>query len=304
MGQYRMSLQNSSIPRPRSWQRTLYRLWPSRRLRMDPLEGHEVAGRYRPVTIANWKLIPPVARLMLARRVAQPLDFRADRRLTVVIPFRDRDVHLQVLLPALVAMLEQQGVSHRILVVEQDSGRPFNRGKLINVGCMHAAETTDYYCIHDVDAIPVEANYLCPSQPLRLVSRLLSTTRSASDSPAHYFSGAISVLKEQVYAVNGFSNEYWGWGKEDDDFLFRLQLAGFLCFYDSRGAYHDLPNPAAQQVQRPALRRPAHVRSNRSRRSRMMRGLLDPADDGLSTLRYELLGRDTYEQYERIRVRI
>jgi hypothetical protein len=49
-----------------------------------------VDDRYRPVDIANWKLIP-VARLMLARRVAQPLTFRADRRLTVVILFRDRE---------------------------------------------------------------------------------------------------------------------------------------------------------------------------------------------------------------------
>lgn len=282
----------------------LYRCWPSRRLRVDPLEGYVVADRYRPVSIANWKLIPPVARRMLARRVPQPLTFRADQRLTVVIPFRDRDAHLEVLLPALVATLTQQGVTHRILVVEQEFGRTFNRGKLINVGCAHAAETSDYYCIHDVDAIPVEANYLCPSQPLRLVNRLLSTTVSAGERSAHYFSGAVSVLREQVYAVNGFSNEYWGWGKEDDDFLFRLQLAGFLCFYDSRGVYHDLPNPTSQQVRRSALRRPVHLRRNRSRRSRLLRGLVDPSADGLSTLRYELLGREAGEQYERIRVRI
>jgi hypothetical protein len=185
-------------------------------------------------------------------------------------------------------MLSTQGLVYRILA-EQESGRAFNRGKLINVGFAHAAETTDYYCIHDVDAIPVEANYLCPSQPLRLVNRLLSTGRSANECPTHYFSGAVSVPKEQVHAVNGFSNEYWGWGKEDDEFLFRLQLAGFLCYFDSRGAYHDLPNPAAQQVQRPALRRPPHVRSNRARRSRLMRGLVNPAEDGLSTLSYELL---------------
>ena len=296
--------QNQTFPHPRPWQRVLYRFWPSRRLRMDPLAGHEVAGRYRPVTVANWKLIPPVERLLLSRRVARPLTFQPDRRLTIVIPFRDREAHLRELLPPLTAMLAKQGVTHRILVVEQESGRAFNRGKLINIGFAHAAATTDYYCIHDVDAIPVEANYLCPSQPLRLVNRLLSTARSVSECPPHYFSGAVSVLKEQVYAVNGFSNEYWGWGKEDDEFLFRLQLAGFLCYFDSQGAYHDLPNPSSQQVQRPVLRRPPHVRSNRARRSQLMRGLLDPSDDGIGTLSYDLLGREEHQQYERIRVRI
>jgi hypothetical protein len=35
-----------------------------------------------------------------------------------------------------------------------------------------------------------------------------------------------------------------------------------------------------------------------------MRGLLDPLEDGLSTLRYDVLGLETHEQYEKIRVRI
>lgn len=294
----------SLFPEPRAWQRVLYRYWPSRRLGTDPLAGHRVDDRYVPVDIANWKLIPPVARLMLARRVARPLTFRSDQRLTIVIPFRDREAHLQQLLPPLTAMLAIQGIRHRILVVEQEPGRAFNRGKLINVGFAHAAATTDYYCIHDVDAIPVAANYRCPSQPLRLVNHLLSTGRAANVCPTHYFSGAISLLKEQVYAVNGFSNEYWGWGKEDDEFLFRLQLAGFVCYFDSQGAYHDLPNPTAQQVQRPALRRPPHVRRNRARRSRLVRGLVQPGADGLSTLSYALLGREEHPQFERIKVRI
>ncbi len=292
------------FPTPDPLQRVLYRFWPSQRLNMDPLGDFCVEDRYFPVTIANWKMISPVSCLMLARRVPQPLTFRTDARLTIVIPFRDREAHLKELLPPLTARLAEQGVRYRILVVEQEPGRSFNRGKLINVGFHHAQADSDYYCIHDVDAIPVVADYRCPSQPLRLVTRLLSTNRPESICPTHYFSGAISVLKEQVFAVNGFSNEYWGWGKEDDEFLFRLQLAGFLCYFDSHGAYHDLPNPAAQQVAQPTLRKPPHVRLNRARRSRLMRGLVDPSADGISTLGYDLLAEEVHEHYTKVRVRI
>lgn len=295
--------QRSLFPQPDPLRRLLYRVWPSQRLNMDPLAGHAVEERYFPITIANWKLISPVACLLLARRVAQPLTFRSDQRLTIVIPFRDREEHLGKLLPPLTAMLAAQQVAARILVVEQEAGRPFNRGKLINAGFAHAADDTDYYCIHDVDAIPVKANYLCPSQPLRLVNHLLSTERPADVCPTHYFSGAITLPKAQVFAVNGFSNEYWGWGKEDDEFLFRLQLAGFLCYYDAQGAFHDLPNPAGQQPA-PASTRPPHVKFNRARRSRLMRGLVDPAEDGLSTLVHEVLAREEHGQFEKIRVRI
>ena len=296
--------QNLLFPHPDPLQRLLYRFWPSQRLGMDPLASLEVDGRYFPVTIANWKMISPIACLMLARRVPQSLVLGSGKRLTIVIPFRDREAHLQELLPPLTATLAAQGIRYRILVVEQEAGRAFNRGKLINAGFAHAQAETDYYCIHDVDAIPVAADYRCPTQPLRLVTRLLSTNRPASVCPTHYFSGAISVLKEQVYAVNGFSNEYWGWGKEDDEFLFRLQLAGYVCYFDSQGAFHDLPNPEEQQVPVTKVRPPPHVRLNRARRSRLMRGLIDPSEDGLSTLSYLLLGNEIHETHERIRVRI
>jgi beta-1,4-galactosyltransferase 1 len=36
-----------------------------------------------------------------------------------------------------------------------------------------------------------------------------------------YFSGAIILNREQFRRANGFSNDYWGWGGEDDDFYIR-----------------------------------------------------------------------------------
>lgn len=283
-------------------QRWISRWWPSARLHHDPLCGLRIDDRYVPVSIANWKLTPVMRRALLARRIAHDLEFVGDRRLTIVIPYRDRESHLRQLLPVLQATLAQQGIAHRVLVVEQESGGLFNRGKLINVGMHYAAEGTDYYCIHDVDAVPVVANYACPSQPLRLVGTTLPDSGAAKRTD-HYFSGAVSLRKEQAFAANGFSNEYWGWGKEDDDFFFRLLLAGLLCYFDSQGVFHDLPNPGHQQVQRKKFATPPHVAQNRRRRSRLLRGQADPADDGLSTLKYQVIERSSSDSHEKIRVR-
>ena len=282
-------------------QRWLNRWWPSRRLRADPLRELLIDERYAPVSIANWKLIPAVARNVLARRVTRPLSFTSGRRLTVVIPYRDRAHHLEQLLPELTAKLAEQQVLYRILVVEQEPGALFNRGRLLNIGMQYTAESSDYYCLHDVDVVPIVANYQCPSQPLRLANKILNGSGQTFHSD-YYFSGAVCIRKEQAQAVNGFSNEYWGWGKEDDDFFFRLLLAGFLCYFDLEGIFRDLPNPSHQHVKRKPVA-PPHVKRNRERRSQLLRGLSDPAADGLSSLRYRILERADYPSYEHIRVR-
>jgi hypothetical protein len=283
-------------------QRWLNSWWPSVRLRRDPLSGLCVDDRYAAVSIANWKLTPSMARLLLERRVAQPLTFSTGKHLTVIIPFRDRDEHLGRLMPELTAMLERQEITHRVVVIEQEAGGLFNKGRLINAGIDYAAAGTDYYCLHDVDAIPIVANYHCPSQPLRLVN-MIRRPQEDSRRTNYYFGGAISLLKEQAYAANGYSNEYWGWGKEDDDFFFRLLLAGYLCFYDTQGTFHDLPNPKQQQVVRKSAATPSYVSRNRARRSRLLRGLASPFDDGLNNLRYEVISRFDGGTYEKIRVR-
>lgn len=284
-------------------ERWLNRWWPSRRLGHDPLDALLCEGRYAPVTIRNWKMTPFMRRVVLSRRVARELTFESGLRLTVIIPYRDREAHLRELAPRLTDVLLEQKVEHRLLVVEQEAGKPFNRGKLINIGMREAAERSDYYCIHDADAIPVNANYRCPSQPLRLVHEIIAEQgRTFRDH--HYFSGAVSIRKEQAFAVNGFSNEYWGWGKEDDDFFFRLLLGGYLCYFDTQGVFHDLPNPKHQARQAPSAGVPVHVKRNRARRSLLVRGELDPLTDGLTHLDYSLLATERQALYEKIRVSI
>lgn len=290
------------IPPWSGLERWVNRWWPSRRLGSDPLEQLRVDGRYVPVSIANWKLTPAMRRLVLARRVVHELTFAADQKLTVLIPYRGRDAHLRELLPRLLAALQAQQIEHHVLVVEQEQGKQFNRGRLLNIGMQYAAQSTDYYCIHDVDAIPVVADYRSPSQPLRLVNKIL-VEHGSSHRDRHYFSGAVTIRKEQAFAVNGFSNGYWGWGKEDDDFFFRLIVAGYLCYFDTEGVFHDLPNPKHEIGRRDAGGVPVHVKRNRAHRSQLVRGLLDPLSDGLTTLRYSSLESERHESYEKIRVR-
>ena len=47
---------------------------------------------------------------------------------------------------------------------------------------------------------------------------------------SNYAGGVSAISKENFYRVNGFANDYWGWGSEDDDFSARYQqVLTFKC---------------------------------------------------------------------------
>lgn len=280
----------------------LARWWPSSTVRRDPLAGLVADGRFAPIPLSGWKLTPWVERRLLAYR--RPVDFtlRSDARLAVIVPVRDREHQIAALIPRLRALLDAQRIAHRILVVEQSQGQLFNKGAVINAGFRVVADDCDYVCLHDVDAIPVVADYRCPSEPLRLVTKLVGS-RHGPRRGERYFGGAITLTREHFIAANGFSNGYWGWGKEDDDFLFRLWFSGRVCFADRDGTFEDLPNPKDQQLD-VRKRRPATLRANRKRRSELMRGLHDFRADGLSSHAYSVSPMRAEAGYDRVVVTI
>ena len=121
----------------------------------------------------------------------------------------------------------------QIIIIEQVHGKPFNRGKLLNVGLQiiskYVNPARDWICFHDVD--------LLPTNPRDYLTSSLDASASASlDEIIHvawpwqkykyvnYIGGILSVRWTHVERTNGFPNEAWGWGGEDDVFFDRLKL--------------------------------------------------------------------------------
>ena len=57
----------------------------------------------------------------------------------------------------------------RLLVIEQVGTMPFNAGALRNAGFLLAERSSDYTCFHDVDYLPIWADYSIPDQPSCIV---------------------------------------------------------------------------------------------------------------------------------------
>ncbi|XP_008114833.1 beta-1,4-galactosyltransferase 1 isoform X1 [Anolis carolinensis] len=172
-----------------------------------------------------------------------PKDCKALQKVAIIIPFRNRDEHLKYWLYYLHPILQRQQLDYGIYVINQggkerrNAGRPaasmggeetFNRAKLLNVGFKEALKDYDYDCFvfSDVDLIPMDDRniYKCYSQPRHLS---VSMDKFNFRLPYNQYFGGVSALsKEQFQKINGFPNNYWGWGGEDDDIYNRLVFKG------------------------------------------------------------------------------
>lgn len=63
-----------------------------------------------------------------------------------------------------------------------------------------------------------------------------------------YTGGVVAIRRTQYEDINGFSNDFWGWGGEDDDLNNRLEYMGYEVLRDfTRGAYYySLDHPEAK----------------------------------------------------------
>ena len=52
----------------------------------------------------------------------------------ILIPYRNRNVHLEVFIEKVVPIFQKVLKSFKVVVVEQSEGKLFNRGSLLNIG--------------------------------------------------------------------------------------------------------------------------------------------------------------------------
>ncbi|CAG5087263.1 Oidioi.mRNA.OKI2018_I69.PAR.g11501.t1.cds [Oikopleura dioica] len=154
-------------------------------------------------------------------------------RVAIIIPFRDetkaliRTRHLQYLLEHMISVLKRQQLHFRFYIINQISGSPFNRAKLLNVGYKEAIKddpTMDCFVFHDVDLVLEDDRclYSCDGNPNHY-SVAIDKFRYRIPYKK-IFGGIVQLDRKMFKAVNGFSNEFWGWGGEDDDMYRRVVM--------------------------------------------------------------------------------
>ena len=208
--------------------------------------------------------------------------------LAIIVPYRDREEHLKQFIPYMKNYLTRKGFTFDFYVIEQEQGRPFNRGKLLNVGFDISSKKEKYknFCFHDVDLLPVNVDYSHTEKPTHLSSEVeqfgwrYPPILNGFEYPNIF--GGITLFTEEIFKlVNGYNNDYWGWGAEDDDLLQRIRFKNMKEERRIPGATRSLKHPVNHN-------REDYIK-NIENLNKMRSGEIEYEKNGLSNLDYKIL---------------
>ncbi|XP_690256.2 beta-1,4-galactosyltransferase 3 isoform X2 [Danio rerio] len=228
----------------------------------------------------------------------RPPDCEPRHHTAIVVPYRNRQSHLRTLLYHLHPFLQRQQLHYAIYIVHQSGNSTFNRAKLLNVGVREVLKEEDWSCIflHDVDLLPENDHntYTCHPQNPTHLSVAMDKFRYRLPY-SQYFGGVSAVTPQQYLKMNGFPNQYWGWGGEDDDIAARVRLSGMKIMRPplAIGHYKMIKHKGDQGNEQ-----------NPRRFDLLKRTRLNWRSDGLNSLTYELLSKKLEPLYTNLSVNI
>ena len=101
------------------------------------------------------------------------------------------------------------------------------------------AEGYNIFIYHDVDLLPskeLQPWYIAyPQHPIHI-----ARVWSRYNANPNYCGGIISWNKEDFQRINGFPNNFWGWGGEDDEMMLRMKEIGLKMQSPTTGSLKDL----------------------------------------------------------------
>ena len=150
------------------------------------------------------------------------------KKLIIILPVRNREEDIKDYLENMIPILNYQNIDYKIFIIEQSEKKKFNKGKINNIGFIEAIKDNENYnrfLFNDIDNYPLKRNIIDYNTNIKGVH--------------HFFGyefclgGFFLINKKNFVVVNGFSNEYWGWGGEDTDFQTRIKLKNINIIRDN-----------------------------------------------------------------------
>jgi hypothetical protein len=154
----------------------------------------------------------------------------------------ERKIQLQKCLKHFVDMGFFKMYNGSISIIKQGDNQPFNRGVLLNAGfnivtslnnnggANSSDMDNDIFVFHDVDLLPdlILLKQYGNEPPIHLAVDGYRYVSDPSKGPDKRTGGIISMSGKQFRSINGYPNDYWGWGGEDDELGRRMVHIGLM----------------------------------------------------------------------------
>lgn len=192
----------------------------------------------------------------------------------IVVPYRNRQEHLDIFIPKVKAYLDCD-----IAVIEQWDSKPFNRGKLLNIGFLENPTGYDHYIFHDVDMIPISVKYFAMPGVYQLAK--------SDIQKVDYMGGVTLFSKDYFVKSEGYSNNFFS-RAEDNEMCFNLKKKGIRVRFNA-GLFASLTHERTGPEFDPVLWKKAQQ---------------PRVNDGLAHCTYKIISKENKELYQHIIVEL
>lgn len=191
--------------------------------------------------------------------------------LAIIVPYRDRKSHLDQFIPHMNKYLPDA----KVVIVEQEDDKPFNRGRLLNVGFLEINPLC--FVAHDIDMLPSKVDY----------SSWLGITQLAdSNIQQTSYLGGVTMFDAFAFRLaGGYHNDFFH-RAEDNELMFHLQRRGLGVNYRV-GIFTNLPHPRTGPEFIPELWQKAQLPRTKNM---------------LKTCEYQLISKEVFDSYIHLKV--
>jgi hypothetical protein len=215
-------------------------------------------------------------------------------KLNVIIPIRNRDKELNEITDVLEDIFKKQNINATYYIVEQEQGTKFNKGKISNAAFIESIKDnfSDYYLFNDVDVWPENSD---------VIKYNINTDDIISHpyGQKHCLGCFFLTTKKTFRKINGYSNNYWGWGGEDTDLENRAQCKNVEIDRSDFKYRGKLNNGIIDDVSGDSILTKKNTHNQKLKISNSNKYKQNPDSiylDGLTTCKYKIISKNLYKQ--------
>lgn len=149
----------------------------------------------------------------------------------LIAPYRDRPQQFKLFIEHYSLFLDLEKV--KIIIFEQANSKPFNKGLLHNCGIKYLYKNNivtdeDIVILNDIDCLinPHKIEFMLDS-PEETFKQIFGYSKIWFNR-FHCLGGIFSFKLKNFLKINGFPNDYWGWGAEDLALGYRAEKNNYI----------------------------------------------------------------------------